>query len=146
MTVLVDTNVLVYAAERSDEAKHRRALEVLTALGPQRVVVPAQALAEFASVMTHPRKGVVSAKDVAATVGLLARACRVVPLDSRTVIAAIDAFEKWRLSHYDAQIWAAAAVSGVPTVLSEDFADGDTLGPVTFANPFRASFRVEELG
>ena len=141
----VDTNVLVYAADAGDRRKHDTARALLRSLGPERTMVSAQVLAEYASVMTHPRKGARRARDVAAHVARMHLAWRVVSLNAEIVLAALEAQERWGLAYYDAQIWASAVLGGVSVVLSEDFSDGATLGGIRFADPFAGGFDIGSL-
>ena len=141
---LVDTNVLVYAADSSDETRHTAAEMVLEVLGPRRIVVSGQVLAECANVLTHPRKHALGNLDIARVIERMAAGWRVIPLDATIVVAALKARERWQLEYYDAQIWAAAAVSGIAVVLSEDFAPC-TLGGVRFVDPFAPGFDPAEL-
>lgn len=41
-----------------------------------------------------------------------------------------------RLSFWDAMMWAAAKEAGCRLLISEDFQDGQAIGPVTFIDPF----------
>ncbi len=142
--VLVDTNVLVYAAARNAEAKGRTARAILLTLGP-RVILSAQVLAEYANVLTHPSKHAVPAERVALQVGRLSSSWRILPLNTAVVVTALHAMPRWQMPYYDAQIWAAAALNRIPVVLSEDFPSGATLGGVRFVNPFEPGFNVEAL-
>jgi predicted nucleic acid-binding protein len=143
--VLVDTNVLVYEAETGDSPQRAVAQAVLAHLGRERVVVSVQVLSEFANVLTHPSKMNLPASVVRPEVARLAAACRVIPLDERVVLAALDARDRWGLPYHDAQIWAAAALNGIQTVLSEDFASGSVLGGVRFVDPFEPGFDPASL-
>jgi predicted nucleic acid-binding protein len=51
-----------------------------------------------------------------------------------------------QLSYWDSLIWATAKLSGVPTVLSEDFSDGRLIEGVRFLNPFMSTFDLTRLG
>ena len=54
---LVDTNIVVYAHDRDDLAKHVIALGLLQRLSSQgRLVLSAQVLNEFCSVMMRPKR------------------------------------------------------------------------------------------
>ena len=141
--VFVDTNVLVYADDRSEPCKQAAALDVMDRLDETRVSVSSQVLSEYANALTHPCKRARSASEAIDAVQRIASAWHVVPIDSAVVIAALEARERWRLSYYDAQIWAAAACNAVPLVLSEDFTDGLVLGPVRFADPFAEGFDLD---
>jgi predicted nucleic acid-binding protein len=69
----------------------------------------------------------------------------VFPVSSQVVLEAIRGVRYYQLSFWDAQIWAAARLHHVPTVLSEDFNPGAVLEGVRFVDPFAAEFRVQDL-
>jgi predicted nucleic acid-binding protein len=50
----------------------------------------------------------------------------------------------YRMSYYDAQIWAAAKLSQASAVLSEDFTAGQVIEGIRFVNPFVAGFEVSK--
>jgi len=141
--VLVDANVLVYAADRLAGTRHHAARSLLLRLDHANAAVSSQVLSEYANVLTHPRKLAKEAPTVARSVREVAVRFQVIPVTAETVLQAIDARARWQLAFYDAQIWAAAALAGIPVVLSEDFADGLVLGPVRFTNPFTEGFELE---
>ena len=138
--VLLDTNVLIYAADTSDARKHRIAVDLLRALGETRTCITTQVLCEYASVMTHPAKMAVAVETVATSVRDMSMAWTVLQVDSDTVVTALGAKDRWQLPYFDAQVWASAALNSVPVVLSEDFSAGVSLGPVTFHDPVAADF------
>ncbi len=144
--VLLDANVLVYAVDRLASEKHALARQLLRTLDSDSVVLSTQVLSEYANVSTHPNKLALDSGLVATSVLKLADGFTVVPVTPDTVVKALQARDRWQLSYYDAQIWAAAALTGVPVVLSEDFTDGLVLGPVRFVNPFAEGFDVSSLG
>lgn len=139
MKYLIDTNVLVYSVDEREPLRMAQANDVLEQLIPSgRAVVSAQVLAEFSNVMM---KNVVSASgsdEVYRLVEQYMRAVPVVPLTSAIVLEAIRGVRAYRLSYYDAQIWAAARLNQIPFVLSEDFQADATLEGVTFIDPFDA--------
>jgi predicted nucleic acid-binding protein len=145
--VIVDTNVLIYAADRSAGFKHARATELLRTLGESEgsAAISTQVLSEYANVATHPAKLGLSPQVAMKSVRALELLYPVLPVTADTVVAALEACERWQLSYYDAQIWAAAALAGVPVVLSEDFSDGSVLGGVRFVDPFAKGFDVAKL-
>jgi predicted nucleic acid-binding protein len=113
--VFADTNVLVYAEEHSEPRKNAAAVRLLRRLDPESVVISSQVLSEYASVLTHPVKNFLPIREVIDGVLRMQTAWRVVPVDADVVIAALEARERWGLSYYDAQIWAAAARNAVPS-------------------------------
>jgi len=144
--VLVDTNVLVYADDDTDSVKHAMALEVLSVLALLRSIrLSTQVLSEYANALTHPRKFARTAEEAIGAVRRMSAAWPVVSIDAATVIAALEAAERWKMPYYDAQIWASAARNAIPIVLSEDFPAGARLGGVRFVNPFEPGFDLESL-
>lgn len=142
---VLDANVLVCAIDPSAGARHERAVSLLARRDDLEFVLTTQVISEYANVATHPRKLGMSADVVAPSVRRLAELHRVLQVTPETVTRALEGRARWQLAYYDAQIWASAALAGVPTVLSEDFADGLTLGPVRFRNPFTEGFDAAAL-
>ena len=69
----------------------------------------------------------------------------VVPVTSQVVLEAIRGVQQYRFSFWDAQIWAAARLNQVSTVLSEDFNPDAVIEGVRFVDPFTDNFRLEDL-
>lgn len=143
--VLLDANVLVYAVDRLAGSRHEMARALLAGLEDGAAVISSQVLCEYASVLTHPRKFAWEPSLVQLSVEKIVMRYRVIPVTPLTVLRAIHARARWQLAYYDAQIWASAALAGVSLVLSEDFPDGLTLGPVEFRNPFAEGFDIASL-
>jgi predicted nucleic acid-binding protein len=60
--------------------------------------------------------------------------------------AALHGLSAYRLSWFDAHLWAHAEVHGIPEILSEDFEHGRHYGRVRVADPFlMAADRVNQL-
>ncbi len=57
-------------------------------------------------------------------------------VDGAMVLDALGIAERYQLSHFDAQILAAAKTLGCSTVYSEDFNAGQDYGGVQVINPF----------
>ena len=144
-TILLDTNILVYAYDRSDMAKQQRAVEVLDALASRRAgAITTQVLAEFFfTVIRKPADPLpVEAAEKEAARHL--RTWNVLDLTAPIVLEAIRGVRDHRLNYWDAQIWAAARLHQIPSILSEDFSDGAVLEGVRFINPLRPSFRLAD--
>ena len=128
-----DTNVLIYAFA-TDELRTGIALSLLSAGGK----VSVQVLNEFANVFRGKLR-----KDWRATEAALAEVRTLVDpplaLTVRTHDSAIEIARRHRLHIYDALIVASAAEAGCHLLLTEDMADGMTIGAVTIRNPFRAA-------
>jgi predicted nucleic acid-binding protein len=131
----VDTNVWVYAVDRSDSAKQSRAQEVLQPTPDADLVISAQVLGEFFSVVTRKFARQVPIDEARALVAQMSR-LPVVPIDARLVEAAIALSKEWQLSYWDGLIIAAAETSGCARLLSEDMSHGVVYGSVQVQNPF----------
>jgi predicted nucleic acid-binding protein len=144
VTYLLDTNVLIYPHQGSAAPKRERAIELLGRLEARGdAVLPAQALAEFANVAL--RKLGWNPESIYRQVEDLSQAFAVVPLSEWMVLEAVRGVDAHGLSYCDAQIWAAARLHQIPTVLTEDFASDATLEGVTFMNPFAETFSIADL-
>ena len=146
-TVLVDTNILVYAHDAADTVKQQRAIEVLTALAHRAAgCFSAQNLSEFYWTATRGRHPLLTPKEAAAQVDRLAASWPILDVTPFVVLEATRGVTAHRLSFWDAMVWAVARLNQVPVVLSEDFAHGSRVGGVRFVNPFERGFRVSSLG
>jgi len=143
--VLLDTNVLVYAYERSEPAKQQQASDLLNALWAKAVVkISTQVLAEFFVTITRKLPAPLALDMARERVQRYMLLCDVVDVTRATVVEAIRGAREYRLHYWDAQIWAAARLAGVGLVFSEDFHHGAVLDGVRFVNPFRPDFRIAD--
>jgi predicted nucleic acid-binding protein len=143
---LLDTNLLVYLHDGTEPAKQRRAHDVFARVGTEPSgALPAQALAEFASVALRKLKPPLEPDVLYTQVEALERAFPVLPLTPAVVLEAIRAVRDHGLSYYGAQVWAVAKLGQIPVLLSEDFDSGSTLEGVAFVNPFDPAFDVSQL-
>lgn len=137
---LVDTNIIIYAYDLDDPAKHAAAVELLERLSEQgRLVFSTQVFNEFCSVMMRPsRSGRLAPDQLALILHELEAIGEVLPITPALTFRALDAMPRHSLSFWDALIWAAAVENGVPMLYTEDFQDGRDIGGVHFVNPFAA--------
>lgn len=143
--ILLDSNVLVYAYDRSEPDKQIKAIQLLDLLfSTGRGVLSTQVLAEFFVAVT--RKIVVPLSVDQALVSLenLVAAWNVLVLNSLIVLEAARGVREHQFHYYDAQIWAVARLNQVPYIFSEDFNPSRIEG-VEFVNPFAADFNLEEF-
>jgi predicted nucleic acid-binding protein len=139
--ILVDTNVLVYAYDRAEPRKQKRALETMRRLvASGRGKLSAQVLGEFFRAVTQKIKPPMSPGDAYGQIVAFIRALPVVPITPLIVLEAARGVRDHRLAYWDAQIWATARLNQIPLVLSEDFKDGSALEGVRFADPFARAF------
>ena len=144
--LLVDTNVLVFAYDRTDAGKQARALATLTGLvDRRRGKLSAQILGEFFRVVTVKLRPPLPMSHALGETLTLARTWPVLPVTAIVVLYAARTTAIYGLSYYDAQICAAARVNRIETVLSEDFQDGRIIDGVAFRNPFAPAFDLAQL-
>ena len=102
-------------------------------------------LAEFANVALYKLKPPLAPADVYEQVERLEAVFPILPLTSAVALEAVRGVRDHRFSYFDAQIWAAAKLNQIPTVLSEDFSTGATVEGVTFLNPLADDFDLTDL-
>lgn len=134
----IDTNILLYAADRSgDRSKHELAAALLDrASAGRRALLPLQALAEFYAVAV--RKFGAPPADAAAFVDVWSETFPVYPAGVADMHDAMRVHAHQGLSFWDAMIWSVARRCGARLLLSEDLQDGRDLEGVRFTNPFAA--------
>jgi predicted nucleic acid-binding protein len=139
--VLIDTNVLVYAYDRSEPEKQRQAIRVLDKL--QRLQtgrLSVQCLAEFFRVVTRGAHPMLPSGEALQQLEALAFAWPVFGLVPMIVMEAARGVNAYRLAYWDAQLWASARLNQVPVIFSEDFSANASLEGVLFINPFAPDF------
>jgi predicted nucleic acid-binding protein len=144
--VLLDSNVLVYAADASEREKQRRAIAVLHGiLRAERGILSTQVLGEFFRVATERLRPALTRAEGHLRVALLVDTWPVLPITRAVVLEAARGARDHGLPYWDAQIWATARLNQIDTVLSEDFQDGRSLDGVRFVNPFAPPFDLAAL-
>ena len=139
--VLIDTNVLLYSIDPLAGRKQERALAVLRALiAANNGVLSVQNLAEFTNTALRRLQPPLSPVAALSQASRLAETFRILDLTPAIVLQAARGVRDYRLSYYDAQLWASARLNQVPVVFSEDFSPNTTFEGVTFLNPFATSF------
>ncbi len=136
MTVFVDTNVLVYARDRSEPDKQRRAADWManlwdTGLGRLSYQVIQEYYVTLTRKLDPPRSTEDAREDIAAL-----RAWNPVSVDQRTIEAAWDIEDRYGYSWWDSLIVAAARQSGCRYLLTEDLRNGHEIDTLTIISPF----------
>ena len=130
MRVFADTNIAVYA-ESDDGEKSRRARAIVE----NSPVISTQVVNEVIASLTG--KYAFSRPDAYEIADGLMDLCEVVPVDQGTVREAMRVALRYRLSHWDALIVAAALAAGYDVLYSEDMQHEQVYdGRVTVKNPF----------
>ncbi len=143
--IFVDTNVLVYAYDRSEPEKQKRALEVLDRLVMTEAgVISTQVLAEFFVAVTRKISAPLSVIEGYERIENHLQAWTVIELTGMIVLEAARGVRDHQFDFWDAQIWATARLNQIPVVFSEDFSAGTVVEGVRFVNPFAPDFQIEE--
>jgi predicted nucleic acid-binding protein len=133
----VDSNILVYANDRSEKVKHERAKQILfDGISKQDIAVSTQVLSEFYVTVTKKIK-IKLPVDIAKKEIELLRTIEIVEIDFNLIIQAINISTKNNLSYWDALILSAAQKARCTILYSEDLSTGQTMDTVTIINPFQ---------
>ncbi len=137
--VFLDTNILVYAFDRSSPAKQQRALEILRRHSDGAWTISWQVVQEFSAVALHRFAQPMATddlKDLQQT--LLWPSCTILPSKALHFHAlALRGETGYRF--YDCLIVAAAISSGAELLYSEDLQHGRKFGGTRIVNPFLAT-------
>ena len=141
----LDSNVLVYAADKLAGDKHQRAVDLLFAIAVLDCVLTVQCLAEFFHVVT--RKATLPVKVAAALVEGWRIQFPVVAADGAVLSAALDQVARRHLGFWDALLLETARAAGCGILLSEDFQHGRNYGGLLVLDPLRVPVpaRVTQL-
>jgi len=132
----VDTNVLVYAHDKSAGDKKRRAVTLIERLIDEGAgLLSTQVLMEFSVVVTRklPRK--LTAKQVSAIVEDFGT-WNVFHPRVPDILKAIGFADRYSISFWDAMIVRAADALGAEIIWSEDLNHGQTYAGIRVENPF----------
>jgi len=127
--VFIDSNVILYLLS-GDSAKADRAEAILDKGG----IVSVQVLNEVTSVCLRKLK--MTWEEIDSVLLAVKAACYVVPLTFESHEKAVQISKRHQLSFYDSNICAAAILSGVKVVLSEDMQNGVKIDAIVVKNPF----------
>jgi len=132
----LDTNILVYAYDRTELQRQEKALQLLDEALAGSGAISAQVLGEFYVTVTRKIPNPFDLPRAQEALELLAN-LHVMTIDATSVLAAIRQQAERRLSYWDSLIVVSAQRSGCEVLYTEDLNDGQRFGPVTVANPFR---------
>ncbi len=134
-TAFFDTNVLVYLFDTREPGKRETARRLVDSyFRERRGIVSTQVLQEFFVTVTGKaiQLPVVTAAGVVADYATL----KVVIIEPRHIMDAIDIHTRFQLSFWDGLILAAAKSGGAAVLYSEDFSHGQSYDGVEVRNPF----------
>ena len=133
----VDTNILIYAQDRSSGPKHdkaRRLMEQLWDSGEG--VVSTQVLQEFCSNVRHKSLRPPSGEELRLAIEDFLM-WQVVVNGPRSVLRALENEKRYQVSFWDGLILQAAELARAEVLYSEDFSDNRVYGTVRVVNPLK---------
>ena len=134
----VDTNVLVYAFDKSGSPKKRAAQRLLSELMDEdRLRVSTQVLQELFVTLTRKVARPCSGEEALAVLDDLA-AWPLLTVDYPAIRAAVELAGEAKISFWDALVVVAAARTGATVLYTEDLNDGQEILGVRVSNPFAA--------
>ncbi len=147
MRYSLDTNILVYAVDRTAGRKRELALEIMRRARTTECVLTLQSLGEMFRVLTARRH--LPPTEAAEWVRDWREVADLAVADEACLAEAMAAVREHRWSFWDAMIWATARKAGCRLLLTEDGQADRELGGVTLVNPFLPNpspLLVEALG
>jgi predicted nucleic acid-binding protein len=131
----VDTNILVYAHDRSTGIKHERAQQLLEQLWDSaNGVLSTQVLQELCINLRRKVRQPLPMEEVRQLIRDYST-WEVVTNTSESVILALEIENRYQTSFWDALILQAAESSGASILYSEDLATGQRSGEIQIINP-----------
>jgi len=134
--IFVDTNIIVYAHDRSSEEKHEISKAILERLWKERNgVLSTQVLQEFFYIVTQkitPPLSIPKAKEIIKELLYW----QVIVNDGQTILQAIDLHKKYKYSFWDSLIIQSAIWAKAKMLLTEDLQSGQIIEGVKIVNPF----------
>lgn len=144
-TILVDTNVLVYAYDRGEHQKQQQATLLLDALfNTGAGILSAQTLAEFFRATTRGARPILDVEQAYTQVEDLSQAWIILEVTPAIVLEAARGVRDHHLAYWDAQIWATAKLNQIATIFTEDFPSAQVIEGIQFVNPFAPTFALGE--
>ncbi len=131
----LDSNILVYAFDTLEPTKRARSRELIESLPAEGIVLSAQVVNEFFFTVTRKLRRPISISEAEEAVRGLS-GFRILPLDHRLSLAAMEIVRKHQLSIWDALIVQSAIEGRCRTLFSEDFQNGRKYGALNVVNPF----------
>lgn len=143
--IFVDTNILVYAYDRSEPAKQQQAALILDKLALSGVgVISSQVMSEFFVTVTRKISAPLTPDSAYQRLENYQQSWEILDLTPVVVLEAVRGVRDYQFSFWDAQIWAAAHLNQIATIFSEDFNAGSVVEGIHFVNPLAADFQIED--
>jgi predicted nucleic acid-binding protein len=141
VAALVDTNILVYRFDTRFPDRQKVATEILRrGIAEDSIRVPHQAIMEFVAAVTRPlgtATPLLPVQEALQEAEEMLTQFTVLYPDEMLLRTALRGAVAYKLSWFDAHLWAYAEHFGLTELLSEDFQHDRLYGSVRAVNPFR---------
>jgi predicted nucleic acid-binding protein len=142
-SIMVDTNVLLYAYDCGEPSKQLQALAILDHLAVNGWgVLTSQVLAEFFVNATRRLKPPLTTEEAYGRIQNYLFSWEILDITGPIVLEAVRGVRTYQMAYWDAQIWASAKLSQIPIVFSENFGQRAAIEGVRFVNPFGSDFDI----
>lgn len=137
----VDTNILVYAYDRSERPKQGQAFEVLDRLANRGMgFISTQVLSEFFVSVTQKISAPLTIEEALQSLKSYLRSWTVFDVTGMIVLEATRGVHEHSFHYWDALIWATARLNQIPVIFSENFQTDAIIEGVQFINPITEQF------
>jgi predicted nucleic acid-binding protein len=135
----VDTNVLVYWFDKSEQKKNKRAHRLIRdSKHTANLFISSQVLNEFVSVVTKKIEHPIPFEHLKEILAILSDLFYISPITSKNFFSAIDLKLKYQFSYWDCLIIASALENGCNRLYTEDLQDSRKIEEkLDIINPFR---------
>jgi predicted nucleic acid-binding protein len=144
---LIDTNILIYAYDARDAFKQRRAVDVMRTLQASKLgALSVQVLGEFYVNVTRKPLFPLTVEEARLSSVRLCRSWPVLDVTAHAYLDALQGVSLFKLSFWDALVWATARNGGIGSIVTEDQEHLRLVGDVRYYNPFDQRFDLSMLG
>jgi predicted nucleic acid-binding protein len=140
----VDTNILIYSIDPTDEVKHTIAKTVMAEVYLRGGPLPLQCLTEFYAACTR-KAHLATSHRIAEVVANASESMQIFPASHEDLFAAMQIHQQHRIQFFDALLLATARRAVCKVMLSEDVQDGHDYDGITVRNPFTPGFDLTAL-
>lgn len=130
----LDANVLAYSLDNLAGHKQGEAKSLIKALSAGDAILTLQAISECYWAVS--RKAIAPRKQLIETLSDLQKLFPVVAAQPACFKSAVQLEERYRLSFWDAMLFATIREAGVQVLFTEDLQHGQTIDGVSILNPF----------
>jgi predicted nucleic acid-binding protein len=142
--ILVDANILFYTYDKGEQIKQSRAAIILTRLATLLLgVLTPQMLGKCFVNATRKIKPPLTVKQAYDRIQNYPLSWQVLDLTGPIVLEAVRGVRAYKMSYWDAQIWATARLHQIPIIFTEDFNTDVIIEGVRFVNPFGENFNLD---